>query len=295
MPKFSIIIPSYNRADFLLTSINSSLNQEYTDFEVIVVDDASTDNTEEMVNSIKSDKLTYIRKTVNGERSAARNTGTQVARGEFVYFHDSDDVLYPNHLKEAYKLLQINPEAVFFAFAYQITNGTRLITKINNYAGDLNKKLIGGNFLSCKAFVKREIALQFLFNEARNLSEDYELWLKLAARFKLYGNSTITSALILHSGRSVQHHDPPKLIENFVTLEADLEKDPEVFSVYKKYFRDFKSDNLSYISLHLVISGHRKMAFKFLILSFLKSPLRLISTKRFYAIIKKFVLTRIRH
>ena len=291
MPKFSIIIPTYNRADFLLASINSALQQDYTDFEVIAIDDASTDNTEELVKSIKSDKLTYIKKSVNAERAAARNTGTKAATGEYVYFHDSDDILYPNHLKEAHKLIQANPDVVFFGLGYEIKNDKKVINLINKYSGDLNKGLIKGNFLSCKVFLKHEVALNFLFNEERALSgsEDYELWLRLAARFKLHHSNTITSALILHEGRSVQNEDPQKLIKRISILETNTENDAVIFAIYKKYFSDFKSDNLSYISLHLAMSGYKKLSLKYLIRSFIKSPFRIIATKRFYAIIKKII------
>jgi glycosyltransferase involved in cell wall biosynthesis len=292
MVKFSIIIPTYNRVNFLKHSISSALEQDFEDFEVIVVDDASTDGTEEVVKSIKSDKLAYIKKSMNGERAAARNTGTNAARGEFVYFHDSDDLLYPNHLKEAEKLILSEPETVFFVLGYEIKEGNKVISRINDFSGNLNERIIKGNFLSCKVFVQRDIALNFPFNEDRELSgsEDYELWLRLAARYMLNYSTTITSALILHQGRSVQNEDPEKLIKRVSILEEVVVKDDRVYAALRKYFSDFKSDNLSYISLHLAMSGHKMLAFKCLSDSLTAAPLRLISTRRFYAIVKKLLL-----
>jgi glycosyltransferase involved in cell wall biosynthesis len=97
-PFFSIIIPTYNRAHLIGNTIQSVLSQSYPHFEIIVVDDGSTDNTEDVIASFDSPKIRYI-KIKNSERGYARNYGAKQAKGEWLYFLDSDDKLYPNHLE----------------------------------------------------------------------------------------------------------------------------------------------------------------------------------------------------
>ncbi len=101
---FSVVIPTYNRASFVGKTIQSLLAQTYSHFEIIVVDDGSTDDTEAVVRGIRSDKLTYHKKK-NGERAAARNTGARLAKGDYVNFFDSDDLAYPVHLHTALDLI----------------------------------------------------------------------------------------------------------------------------------------------------------------------------------------------
>lgn len=300
MITFSIIIPTYNRADFIQASIESVLLQTYQNFEIIVVDDASTDNTKEVVKNIKSEKIIYIKKNINTERASARNTGTNAASGQYVYFHDSDDILYPNHLEEAAKLIKTKPKTVFFALGYELINQNSIpkhdsfstkMGKIGTWNGDLNRFLIKGNFLSAKVFLLKSLALQYPFCETRALSgsEDYELWLRLAARHPIDYTNIISSAIILHHDRSVQNEQPAKLIERISLLENNVANDKAAVEAYQKDYSNFLSDNRSYISLHLAMSHHKILAINYLLQSFLKSPLRLLSTKRFYAIVRILV------
>ena len=108
-PKVSVIIPTYNCAHFLPDAIQSVLDQSFQDFELIVVDDGSTDNTEEVVRSFSDTRLTYIRQ-VHQERSAARNTGIQASGGEYVTFLDSDDRYLPGKLSLQVPVLDAHPD-----------------------------------------------------------------------------------------------------------------------------------------------------------------------------------------
>jgi len=97
-PTVSVIIPTYNRAHLVGRAIRSVLNQTYQDFEIIVVDDGSTDNTEEVVKSFNDPRIRYIRHEENRGGSAARNTGIRAARGEYIAFLDDDDYWLPTKL-----------------------------------------------------------------------------------------------------------------------------------------------------------------------------------------------------
>lgn len=103
-PRFSVVIPAFNREDCILAAIESVRAQEITDWEIIVVDDGSTDQTAARVEALTDDRIRLIRQTNRGG-SAARNTGIDAARGQFIAFLDSDDVWLPHHLSQALPLL----------------------------------------------------------------------------------------------------------------------------------------------------------------------------------------------
>ncbi|MFC6990634.1 glycosyltransferase family 2 protein [Haladaptatus sp. GCM10025707] len=95
MPTVSVVIPTYNRSEEVTHAIDSVLAQTYDDFELLVVDDGSTDDTEEVVTSYDDDRVKFIEHEENQGAPAARNTGIEHAEGEYVAFLDSDDEWLP--------------------------------------------------------------------------------------------------------------------------------------------------------------------------------------------------------
>ena len=104
-PKISVIMPAFNSKTYIRESIESVLAQRFTDFELIVVDDGSTDNTGEIVQSYPDDRIKLIRQENQGV-SVARNTGLDAAQGEFITFLDSDDLYFPDFLCVLLRLLE---------------------------------------------------------------------------------------------------------------------------------------------------------------------------------------------
>lgn len=112
-PTVSVIIPTFNRANFLERAVRSVLSQMYRDFEIIIVDDASTDNIQEMLyeyfkQEIDAGVLRYVKNENNIERSRSRNKGMDLARGEYIALLDDDDVWLPYHLEQAVIFLENN-------------------------------------------------------------------------------------------------------------------------------------------------------------------------------------------
>jgi len=110
MTKVSIVIPTYNREDTIGRAIESALKQTYEQFEIIVVDDGSTDETPEIVKQYNDDRIRYVRYTPNEGQNHARNVGLQNAQGEYISYLDSDDKFLPRHLEVAVKNLEQLPD-----------------------------------------------------------------------------------------------------------------------------------------------------------------------------------------
>lgn len=288
---FTIVIPTYNRAGFISKAIQSVLAQEYKNFEIIVVDDGSTDHTEEVVRSISFPGLTYIKKK-NEERAVARNTGAAMAKGDYVNFLDSDDWLYPNHLMEALRIIETKGSPEFFHLAYDIVTAEGQVqSKHDQFSGNLNEKLPTGNFLSCNGiFIRKDIIQTYPFNTDRNLSatEDYELWMRLAARYPLHYSNVITSSILAHDQRSLHIKDKEKLILRIQLFVKYIFEDQEVCEKYGRQKKFMRSTLDCFIALHLAMAGFRVDGFRFLCKAFFGYPF--IFTKRaFWGALKNIV------
>lgn len=206
----SVVIPTHNRANYLKEAINSVLSQTYRDFEVIVVDDASTDNTREIVADYAG-KIRYILQE-NRERAAARNNGIRNAKGKYVAFLDSDDMWTPAHLMTCLGVFKNFPEAgVAYAGSYLIDPRGAIVGKLpfRPSRGCVLNKIVssyssgGCNASSCVA--KREVFQRSgYFNETRELSgsEDWEMWVRMAADTQFFSSRKYTAKVRFHEGKS---------------------------------------------------------------------------------------------
>ena len=294
---FSIIIPTYNRAHLICKTLSSVLNQVYKNFEVIIVDDGSTDNTMEVVQEFNiQNNLTnfhyYVKE--NAERAAARNYGAKLAKGDYVNFVDSDDILLPNHLSEAlFAINQLsNPEVFHLNYAWA-TNDFKIIKRVKVNELCANSKLISGNILSCNGvFIKRDVVYQHRFNENRDLSasEDWDLWLRLAARFKIHMLPTLTSYTVNHEERSVNQYNEINIIKRRDCLVQSLSKDKIFNEKYPNGIRKISSQMNSYLALHASLNGIKIKTIRYFILS-IQEDITLLFTKRTFVIFKCLLFT----
>jgi glycosyltransferase involved in cell wall biosynthesis len=285
---FSIVIPTYNRADFIVKAIESIVNQTYQNFEIIIVDDGSTDNTEDIVKNVVNNKLKYF-KIPNSERGFARNCGTKKSVGDYVTFLDSDDVLLPNYFSNAIETINKYNSPPFFHLGYEIVNTDHSNhLKVTNLINDDIDFLVKGNSLSCMGcFLRADKSREFLFNEDRNLSgsEDWELWLRVLANCGIKTDNRISARMYNHSSRSVHTTQETKLSQRKILALAYAFTDEKVSDYYSKFYKKMDAFADSYISLHLALVGDIKNSFKYLV-KFIKNHPKGIFTIRFLAIIK---------
>src|SRR5581483_11420484 len=164
MVKVSVVIPTYNRADYLPAAVSSVLAQTCRDIEVIIVDDGSTDATQDIVCAIQDTRVRYVQKEHAGV-SAALNWGWHVARGEFIGIVGSDDVWLPNLLEELLPRLESDPNiGVAYARAQRIDAHGNLLPQMlgarEKFAGYTLKSLLYGDFVNPIAVVIRRKCLE---------------------------------------------------------------------------------------------------------------------------------------
>jgi len=199
-PLISVIIPTYNRGWIIKEAIDSVLSQDYRDFELIIVDDGSTDNTLEILNAYQDD-ITVLRQNNHGV-SAARNWGITAASGRFIAFLDSDDLWLPQKLFRQVEFFNKNPDAqICQTEETWIRKGVRVNPKKRH------KKLWGMIFEQSLALclvspsavmIRRSLFDEVgVFDEKLPVCEDYDLWLRISCRFPVY---LVDTPLIIKRG-----------------------------------------------------------------------------------------------
>ena len=191
--KISIIIPTYNREKLIGNSIRSVLNQTYKNLEVIVVDDGSTDNTENEVNKIEDERLKYIKLQLNNGSSNARNIGIKNAIGQYVSFQDSDDRYYPEKLEKQIKNI-INKNSILdfckikvifnssYSFFYPNERQEKSILEGNTFEELISR----GNFISTQTMlVKTNFIKKYYFDPNMPRLQDYDLLLRMIPKVKI--------------------------------------------------------------------------------------------------------------
>lgn len=188
-PKVSVIIPTYNRAHLIGKAIQSVLDQSFHDYEIIVVDDGSTDNTREVISRL-SDKIRYIYQG-NKERSAARNNGMRHAMGKYITFLDSDDIYLPEKLSVQVESMDRNPDSAM-SYSYSIwfnEKGEYLHTWrpfLQGWIYPDMMKVRHSKIALPSVMIRREIPDSgMFFNESLNTCEDLEYWCRIARKHKV--------------------------------------------------------------------------------------------------------------
>jgi glycosyltransferase involved in cell wall biosynthesis len=213
----SVIIPTFNRAQKVSRAISSALSQTFNDFEIIVIDDGSVDETSDVLAGFR-DRITLISHSENLGVSAARNSGIKASQSPFIAFLDSDDYWLPEKLDAQVRYFMENPEAV----ACQpeeiwVRNGARVNPwkKHIKPSGDIFEQSLKLCVVSPSAvMVRRELLDEVgLFDEDFPVCEDYDLWLRIACRYPIYLVNTYL--LVKEGGHSDQLSSMLKGMDRF--------------------------------------------------------------------------------
>lgn len=239
----SVVIPCYNQGRFLGEAIRSVLCQTYRDFEVIVVDDGSTDNTREVA---AREQVRYVAQTNQG-LSAARNRGIREGQGEFFVFLDADDRLLPAALGAGINALTEHPECAFAYGNYrEIDASGKVLLEPNRTlreATDYRTLLKGNRIEMHSTVIYRRSAFDSAgtFDPSLNACEDYDMYLRVARRLQIYHFDAFVAEYRMHQGN--MSRDPGLMLRSTLqVLHAQKEfvrEDQGLAEAYREGLRDF--------------------------------------------------------
>lgn len=240
----SVIIPLYNKEKSISNTIHSVLNQTYYDFELIVVDDGSTDSSSEVVQSICDHRIRLIHKE-NGGVSSARNVGIKAAKTDYVALLDGDDIWDSTFLEEQLKLIEEFPKAAMWGVNYAFIKGNCCTPcnqglgedyrgYVENYFGTHHNDL----FCSTSVVIRKEVFDTVgYFDERIHYSEDLDMWYRIILKYPVvffdkvlaYYNQNADNRCAYDLGT---HHDIKKNISSYISKYTQEFKTNSIFSHY---------------------------------------------------------------
>jgi glycosyltransferase involved in cell wall biosynthesis len=252
---FSIVIPTYNREKFIKKTIASIFEQTYPHYEVIVVDNCSTDRTVEILKPyIDAGKIKFIRHEQNFERARSRNTGMENASGDFLTLLDSDDFMFANNLSDAAGFASDNPRYKVFHNLYSLVDANRKTVyryKFPSLSNQL-KAIVEGNFMSCIGnFLHRDVYKNYRFDTNHDLTggEDWDFWLRVLADHKLGRIEKYNSGLQHHEGRSVNSQSIESMEQGLRYMVDKFRGDEHLSNVYAAHLKRIEANSYLYLNL----------------------------------------------
>ena len=286
---FSVVIPAYNAEKYVTAAVESVLSQTVCDFEVLVIDDGSQDETGRVVMAKSDSRIRYIRQE-NGGVSSARNTGIHAANGDYICFLDADDFWYPDHLETLVKLIKAYPQCGMFLTGYAILDTAGKITLktekmlqsievpvfcSNNGIGMLQKY---GYFIHTNSICCSRTALNKVgdFVPGVKNGEDDDLWYRILVYFPIaIAKHTITVYRRQECGATSKRYFIADWI--FEKRLPGILKDDEVRQDVKNSLCErMETRKLSYVR-YLLVTGEKKKAMDL----FWKLDKRLLNRKKY--------------
>ncbi len=228
-PTVSVIIPTYNRAPFLGRAIRSVLEQTYTDFELIVVDDHSDEDPTHIVEGFDDLRLRYVRHEENRGNAATRNTAIRMARGRYLAFLDDDDEWEPEKLELQIPLLEdsAEDEAMVYCPRRLVQDGELVGVDAPGKEGDVLDELLPWGLMQCSAVVLKADILDHvgLFDERLQRGVDEDLWRRIARHYRVrYLDKVLVTCHVGHTERVSRVETPKEIREDIFRWADKLEK-----------------------------------------------------------------------
>jgi len=234
-PLVSVVVTAYNYAEFLAGAVRSVLGQTYPHFEIILVDDGSTDSTPEIARALAADpRISYIRQE-NAGQAAAKNRGVTGARGDLIAFLDADDLWMPQKLSRQVPLFERDPGVgVVFSRALWIDGAGRAVKvrALRPRRGRVLDDLIVDNFVPFSSAVVRREAVEEAggFDQSLRMGIDWDLWLRLACTYRFdYVDEPLIRYRVGHPGQMSKKIEE-RMIQSDTVMERFLRDNPGLVS-----------------------------------------------------------------
>lgn len=277
MPYFSIVIPVYNKEQFIGETLKSVLAQTFTDYEIIIVNDGSTDKSEAIIQSIKDDRIHYFSKENEGV-SFTRNYGIEKAKGEFVCFLDADDYWYPVFLETMHTYSQKFPEHKVFACAIKIETRNKTFAAHYSIAKKGDFEIVDffeASQKECVLWTSSVAIHKSVFNTVGNFDtkikkgEDTELWIRIGLQYPIVFIWKILARYVYDSksvSRNLSYYFESYTFEKYASEEKKNPKLKQYLDLNRfsavikcKLNGDFTSAKHLYKQINLDAIGWRKV------------------------------------
>lgn len=192
-PKITVLMPVFNCELYIQDAVESILNQSYKDFELLIIDDASTDQTVSIVKKFNDLRIQIIEKPLNTGYTNSLNYGLTLARGEYIARMDGDDISLPDRFAKQVAFLDANPEVVLCGTSYKILGNDKHISIPENHEEIKLYLLIGNCIAHPTVMLRKKVLDEFsmVYDTTKEPSEDYDLWVRLLSFGKLYNLQTV--------------------------------------------------------------------------------------------------------
>lgn len=253
-PLFSIVIPTYNREKLILKTLDTVFAQTYTRYEVIVVDNCSTDGTSRVLEPfIAEGRIRFFQHDKNYERAKSRNTGMENARGDFLTFLDSDDYMYPDNLADAASYIKEHSQVKLFHNLYELVSPDGCVLYKFSFPplDDPLRAITDGNFLACiGVFIHREIYENYRYDTNPLVigSEDWDFWLRVVADYRPGRIEKVNNGVVHHGGRSIKNPNLEEMRQRLTYILKKITDDPHLYTAYKNYLKRLEIGSLIYMS-----------------------------------------------
>jgi len=243
-PTVSVVIPTYNRAHLIGRAIQSILNQSYQDFEIIVVDDGSTDDTEGVIKEFqkRDERVRYIRHEKNKGGSAARNSGIKSVRGDYVALLDDDDEWLPEKIeKQVIKIKKSLDKVgvIYSGFFYVSDKSGKIISEsVPTLRGNVYTNLLKGCILGSPTPLIRKSCFQKagLYDDALSSCQDWDMWIRLSKYYEFDFIADIVAKHHVHGAQiSVDLNSKIQARKTLIRkYQTDLSKHPSILSEHSR-------------------------------------------------------------
>ncbi len=257
-PKISVIISTYNRANLLPRTIKSVLNQTFQNFELIIIDDASTDSTEEVVKSFNDSRVIYIKNKKNwGGPARPKNIGIEKAQGEFVAFLDDDDEWLPQKLEKQLKIFEESKKnlGLVACYALDVCVDKNVVNKykitIPKNCSNVFPLILEKCFIhsTSSVLIKKQVLTKLgYFDENLKVTDDWELWIRI---LKEYEFDFVAEPLFKYYFHGKNVSETINVLQRIKEIEYILEK----YKIFYEQYPRAKAGALRHMGTDYLLAG----------------------------------------
>lgn len=243
-PTITVIMPVYNSEHYIREAIESILSQTYTDFQFLIIDDASTDQTISIINSYNDPRINLIEKPKNTGYTRSLNLGLKKAKGKYIARMDSDDISLPERFEKQISFLEANLEYILCGTSYSVMGDDKKIAVPNSYE-EIKLNLLWGNCIAHPTVMLRNEVLKkyyLKYDPDMEPSEDYDLWVQLLPKGKLHNLKEELLLYRMHNSsvsrkRASEQQNTAIEVKLKLIQNLDFILKPEELNLFKRIFR----------------------------------------------------------